>query len=91
MTGNGPTKQSSLVLSAQITPARLRAADAAVYCGVTRHALANMRARGGGPRYHRSGEASNSTVFYLISDLDAWVSEQVARTGRTSAAGDSTR
>ena len=60
----------------ELKPARLRNAPAAAYVGMTPRALAALRYRGGGPRYRRSGTAQNSIVYYLVADLDVWMTER---------------
>lgn len=65
-----------------LKPARLRNSLAAAYAGMTPRALANLRVRGGGPRYHRAGAAHNAAVYYLVSDLDDWIAEQASRGNR---------
>lgn len=63
----------------ELKPARLCNAPAAEYLGTTPGALAIMRVRKRGPRYHRDGSSQNSPVYYLVTDLDAWIADRVAQ------------
>jgi hypothetical protein len=46
--------------------------EAAHWLRLTPDGLAQMRFRGRGPAYHQPG-GKNSTVLYLLADLQAWV------------------
>ena len=59
-----------------LAPACLPSPAAAQYIGRKPKTLANWRAEGIGPRCFRSG-GKRSTVYYLVSDLDTWLAEQV--------------
>lgn len=65
---------------AVLKPVRLRNADAARYCGYAPKSFTNMRWRGEGPRFHRSGPSQNAPVFYVVSDLDEWMAERAGVT-----------
>lgn len=75
-----PTIDDREVTVTELKPTRLRNAAAAEYLGMTPGALAIMRVRKRGPRYHRDGASQNSPVYYLLSDLDAWVAERARQT-----------
>lgn len=50
---------------------RLRIAEAAEYLGFSTSTLDNWRSLGKGPRYYKAG----SRIFYIKSELDAWIHE----------------
>ena len=53
---------------------RLIPDDAAAYVGRTPETLARWRRLGTGPRYYRIGGEGRAAIFYLIDDLDAFIS-----------------
>jgi hypothetical protein len=58
-------------------PQFIRAADAALYCGVSRSTLRDLRCKGDGPRYYRF---ERNTV-YRIDDLEAWMATKLQPVG----------
>jgi Helix-turn-helix domain len=58
-------------------------AEAAVYRGLKRRTLQNMRWNGKGPAYLKRGVK----VFYLLEDLEAWSNERSVRKTSTSDPG----
>ena len=63
--------------TARITPAALKSADAALYLGLASKTLANYRLAGIGHRYVRTSGSSRSGVLYRVTDLDAWLEENL--------------
>ncbi|WP_082540541.1 helix-turn-helix domain-containing protein [Pseudolabrys sp. Root1462] len=62
---------------------RLRAAEAAVYLGISRSTLAKWRMRDQGPAFHRCGPR---IVYYFKDEIDAWLDECDRRDKRSTAA-----
>lgn len=59
--------------------------EAAAYVRLSVRTLEGMRAKGGGPAYHRQGAR---TVFYHRDDLDAWRRQgRAEHTAQERAAG----
>ncbi|MFV0550447.1 MAG: helix-turn-helix domain-containing protein [Anaerorhabdus sp.] len=65
-------------------PGALPSPGAAAYIGRSNKTLSNLRAQGKGPRFFRAGDL-HSRVYYLVKDLDAWLEEQVSRSGGSAA------
>lgn len=60
-----------------VKPAQLRSPDAARYCGFSPGGFSNMRSRGEGPRsYKVNPDVMQSTVYYLVEDLDEWIASR---------------
>ncbi|MFV0435702.1 MAG: hypothetical protein ACK5LO_17255 [Leucobacter sp.] len=73
-----PAISPSVIPPEALAPVCLPSPAAAQYIGRQAKTLANWRAEGIGPRCFRSG-GKRSTVYYLVSDLDAWVADQAER------------
>lgn len=71
-------KKTSTATVVALTPARVSSDAAARYLGYEPQTLTNWRNLGKGPRFVRDGKPG-SRVFYLVSDLDAWLDAQAER------------
>lgn len=65
-----------------LAPARLRAAEAASYLGISRSTLSKWRMREEGPTFHRCGPR---IVYYFKDEIDAWLADCDRREKRTTA------
>lgn len=70
-----PPATEPKAMVAALSPARLSSPQAALYLGQSPKTLTNWRYLGKGPRFHRSGE-KHSRVYYLVTDLNAWIAER---------------
>lgn len=61
--------------------ARLKAAEAATYLGLTEKTLANWRSQNVGPAYLKVA----GRVQYVVKDLDSWIEQFRIETARASA------
>lgn len=52
---------------------RLDTKNAALYCGLTKGTLANMRSLGSGPKFYK--REGGKSIWYFKRDLDAWLLE----------------
>lgn len=60
---------------------RLDTKNAALYCGLTKGTLANMRSLGSGPKFYKRGKP----IWYFKHDLDAWLLEGGSGTSTAQA------
>ncbi|WP_198368535.1 helix-turn-helix transcriptional regulator [Roseomonas rosulenta] len=59
--------------------ARLTPREAATYLGKSTSTLEAWRRQGVGPRFYRIGPGTRAGIFYVVNDIDAWISASASR------------
>jgi len=68
-----PNPRRSLTVSNEIQPALLSRREAASYLGYSAQTLRRWADRGAGPIFAKLGTRAQSSIRYVVADLDSWM------------------